>query len=112
MRCEEMRDLLDLYMDGELPDETAQRLSRHLLRCTQCASEMQALEQTRSMLREAVPVSETSLAFRERTTARLLDAFAAHLRPVPDAVALGTRQWTLPFPREEKASERNTKKSA
>ncbi len=112
MRCEEMRDLLDLYMDGELPEETSQRLSRHLLRCTQCASEIQTLEQTRTMLREAIPASETSSAFRERTSARLLDAFAAHLRPVPDATSLATRQWTLPFPREEKASERSTKKSA
>lgn len=98
MRCEELRDLLDLHLDGELPEETARKMERHLLRCSACAFEMRALEQTRSLLREAVPTEETSPSFRERTAARLLDAFADRLRTPTDERA---RQWTLPFTVEE-----------
>jgi anti-sigma factor RsiW len=100
MRCEELRGLLDLYLDGELPEETARRLDRHLLRCPACAYEARTLEQTQAMLREAIPPAETSPAFRERASARLLDALAPHLRPAQEAES--ARQWTLPFLHEEK----------
>jgi anti-sigma factor RsiW len=99
MRCEEMRELLDLYLDGELPEETARKVDRHLLRCPACAYEARALEQTRTMLREAVAPTVTSPGFRERTLARLLDALEEHLRPAPGAE--DARQWTLPFLRED-----------
>jgi predicted anti-sigma-YlaC factor YlaD len=99
MRCEELSGLLDLYLDGELPEEMARKVDRHLLRCLACAHEVRTLEQTRAMLREAVAPSETSPGFRERTNARLLDAFAAHLRPTQEAER--GRLWPLPFLREE-----------
>ena len=96
MRCEEMRDLLDLHLDGELPTDTARKIERHLLRCPPCAHELHTLRQTRNMLREAVAPSETTPGFRERTLARLHNEFAPHARPA----AINARQWTLPF-REE-----------
>lgn len=99
MRCDELSGLLDLYLDGELPEETARRVDRHLLRCPACAYEVRTLEQTRTMLREAVPPAETSPGFRERAAAHLLDAFAAQLRPASEFER--GRQWTLPFSREE-----------
>jgi len=99
MNCDELKGLLDLYLDGELPDETARQVDRHLMRCQPCAYEVRTLEQTRALLREAVAPAEAAPAFRERATARLLDAFAAHLRPAPEAA--DGRQWTLPFLREE-----------
>jgi anti-sigma factor RsiW len=95
MRCEELRELLDLHLDGELPEEMSRKLERHLLRCPDCAYEARALEQTRAMLREAISPEETTPAFRERTTARLLDALSAHLRPAREAEV--GRQWKLPF---------------
>ena len=98
MRCEELRGLLDLYLDGELPEETARKIDRHLLRCPTCAYEARALEQTQAMLREAVLPAETTPAFRERTAARLLDALAPHLRAPREADS--ARQWTLPFAHE------------
>lgn len=99
MRCEELADLLDLSIDGELPEEAQRKLDRHLLRCRTCAYEVRTLEQTRAMLREAVSTSEASPGYRERATARLLSAFAGHLRQEqePDS----GRQWTLPFAQEE-----------
>ncbi len=99
MRCDELRDLLDLYLDNELQEEAARKLDRHLLRCPNCAYEARTLEQTRAMLREAVSPVETSPGFRERTVARLLDEFADRLRPVREQESV--RQWTLPFAEEK-----------
>ncbi|HZP80447.1 MAG TPA: zf-HC2 domain-containing protein [Chthonomonadaceae bacterium] len=98
MRCDELSGLLDLYLDGELPEETARRVDRHLLRCPACTYEARTLEQTRAMLREAVPPAAMSPGFRERAAARLLDAFASQLRSASEAGR--GRQWTLPFTRE------------
>jgi anti-sigma factor RsiW len=99
MRCEELSGLLDLYLDDELPEETQRKLDRHLLRCPKCAYEARTLEQTRAMLREAHPKEESSPGFRERTNARLLDAFATPLHRAEKAA--DSRQWTLPFSGEE-----------
>ena len=95
MRCDEMRGLLDLYMDGELPEETVAKMDRHLMRCADCAYDIRTLEQTVEMLRAAIPPAETSPAFRERAAARLLDALSPHLRPAPETES--ARQWKLPF---------------
>ncbi len=99
MRCEEFSRLLDLYLDGELAEEMAQKVERHLLRCPACAYEVRTLEQTRDWLREAVAPAETSPGFRERTQARLLAALAGQLRPAAEPET--GRQWSLPFNREE-----------
>lgn len=100
MRCDDWAALLNLYLDAELPEETARRLERHLLRCPHCAFEMRGLEQTRVMLQEAVPPAEVSPAFRERTAARLANAFADHLHAAHAQDS--ARQWSLPFPGDER----------
>ena len=99
MRCEEIRSLLDAHLDHELAEELNRRVDRHLLRCAACSYEARTLEQTRSMLREAVPPAVTSPGFRERAAARLLDALP-ELHPAPSGDA--ARQWSLPFSRDEK----------
>jgi anti-sigma factor RsiW len=99
MRCEEIQTLLDLHLDRELPEEIERRVARHLLRCPGCAYESHTLSQTRSMLRSAFPVIETSPTYRERAAARLLDRLADHLRPALEQET--GRQWTLPFAHEE-----------
>src|SRR5580658_6557384 len=99
MRCEETRTLLDLYIDGDLPEEVVQKLDRHLLRCPACAYEVRTLEQTRSMLRESVGPAATSPGFRERTLARLLDALEPCLQVRPGPTA--GRQWALELLQEE-----------
>lgn len=100
MRCEEIRALLDLHMDKQLPTENATIIERHLLRCQSCAHELHTLQQTRVMLREAIAPSETTSGFRARTLARLMDNFAPNSRQI----AVNSRQWTLPF-RDEKKQE-------
>ena len=100
MRCEEIRALLDLHMDKQLPTENATIIERHLLRCQACAHELHTLQQTRIMLRESVAPSETTANFRTRTLARLMDNFAPSAR----RIAVNSRQWILPF-RDEKNQE-------
>jgi len=99
MKCDEVKSLLDLHLDGELPMELTAKLDRHLLRCPQCAGELRSLEQTRSLLREAAPPCVPSPAFRERAAARLHTELAAHLRPAGGEES--GRQWILPFSRHE-----------
>jgi anti-sigma factor RsiW len=94
MRCSEIKDLLDLYVDGDLPEEGCARVERHLLRCAACAFEVRSLEQTRAHLRDACPPEEASPSFRERMAARLEDALADVLRAPEDETA---RQRALPF---------------
>jgi anti-sigma factor RsiW len=102
MRCDELQGLFDLYLDADLSEETAQKLTRHLMRCAACAYEMRTLEQTRAMVRDAIPQAEATPGFRERAAAHLLDAFADRLQPrsAPEE----SLQWALPFPREEPGS--------
>ena len=95
MRCEEVRELLDLHLDRELAEEMSRKLERHLLRCPACSHEARTLEQTQRMLREAVTAEEPAPGFRERTAARLQDALLTTLSPAPSRER--GRQWALPL---------------
>jgi hypothetical protein len=53
------------------------------------------------MLRAAVERAEPSQAFVDRTSARLRERLAPHIKPTRQAAG---RQWTLPFPREDQAT--------
>jgi len=99
MRCDELRDLLDLYLDNELSEESRRKMDRHLLRCPACSYEVRTLEQTHSMLRETFEPAEATSSFRERTLARLLDALAPNLRPQKPQQS--GRQWSLDLLRED-----------
>ena len=81
MRCEDIQELADLYVDGELAEETIARVSRHLLRCPDCSYQIRSIEQTRGHLREACSKQESNPGFRERLSARLHSEFADHLTP-------------------------------
>lgn len=99
MRCEETKSLLYLHLDGDLPQELTVKLDRHLLRCPQCSGELRSLEQTRALLREAVPLATPSPGFCERAVARLQAQLSDHIRtPVEQDAG---RQWILPFSHHE-----------
>lgn len=99
MRCNTVHALLDLHLEHQLPEELAQQIERHLMRCASCAFEARTLEQTYGLLRAAVPPVTPSPAFRERAAARLLDALAPHLHSRPEQT--DTRQWRLPLLQED-----------
>lgn len=94
LQCQTMADLLDLYIDGALSEETNLRVERHLMRCAACAFEARTLEQTRAHLRHALPRAGSSPAFREKMLARLSDEFADRLHA--EHTALGSQR-QLPF---------------
>lgn len=97
MRCEDAALLLDECLEGLLSEELRTRVERHLLRCSACASELKGLEQTRTLLRDALPRREASPAFRERAAARLEDALQDVLCREPGPAET---QWELPFLRD------------
>jgi anti-sigma factor RsiW len=94
MRCSELTELLDLYIDDGLSDEERARVERHLMGCAKCAHRVRAAEQARELLREAYPREETSPGFRERTEARLRSNLADVLQE-PGGAPAG--QWRLPL---------------
>lgn len=81
-----MAGLLDLYVDGALSEESGERVERHLMRCARCSFEVRTLEQARAHLRQALPRTESSPAFREKMMARLSDAFADVLQEEPSGM--------------------------
>ena len=95
MRCDQLEELLDYYLDNDLSEEGRAKVERHVLRCPDCAFRVRALEQTRALLRGAYSPAEASPSFRERMSARLEDDLADVLRhePVEDS-----RQRILSFP--------------
>ena len=70
MICEEVRELSDLYVDGELSEEAQSRLERHLIGCAACAYEIRSREQVRSLLKESLAHPHAAPGFRERILAR------------------------------------------
>src|SRR5688500_392052 len=93
MNCKEITDLLDLYADGELSLESRARIDRHLIQCAGCAYRVRSIEQTRSLLRDALPQEESAPGFRERMEARLESELVDLLKPEPVESAA---QWSLP----------------
>lgn len=49
--CDEALDLLEPYVDGDLPEETADRLRVHLETCRSCAAELALAERIQTELR-------------------------------------------------------------
>jgi len=94
MRCADISELIDLYLDGDLSDESRARVQRHLIRCESCAYQLRSMDQARELLRDAHPHAQSSPSFRERASARLQDSFSDVLRREP---AADETQWTLPF---------------
>jgi len=59
--CEEVRELLSLYIDGNLDPSTREALEKHIESCAECEAELAGLRQTVEILRslEEVEVPET-----------------------------------------------------
>ncbi len=60
MKCETIRDNLVLASYGELPDEGAESLDRHLAECEGCRRELAAMQAMDALLLAAFPVVEPS----------------------------------------------------
>jgi anti-sigma factor RsiW len=103
--CEEIRDLLVDYVDGELPPHDSQAVHDHLAECPACRQRVEALERS---LQLAKAIWQDNLTLSSRHMARRLSyaAIAAgilivagvlmlavgHKAAEPDAVAAVERQ--------------------
>ncbi len=52
MNCENVRDLLNAYIDGEMSDVEARRIADHIKNCADCAREERLLRMTRDLVAE------------------------------------------------------------
>ncbi len=94
MTCDEIMELCNPYIDGELSEETRARVERHLITCEKCAYEVRSHEQMKAWTKAAFRCGTPAPDFREKAAARLHDAFEDVLidrEPAPDT------QWALPF---------------
>jgi anti-sigma factor (TIGR02949 family) len=64
MRCEEVRPLLDAYLDGELAEAERSLLHDHIEDCAECGPEAAALQRLRDEIRRAAPVYRAPPALR------------------------------------------------
>jgi anti-sigma factor RsiW len=75
--CEEMLDLLEPYLDGDLPIPEAARLREHLTRCTACTAEMALAAKIQRELRSLRQPGGDVVPFRPRHRATGLRVAAA-----------------------------------
>ena len=64
MQCEEVRPLLDAYLDGEVAAAERTMLRDHIEDCAECGPEAAALERLRDEIRRAAPVYRAPQALR------------------------------------------------
>lgn len=72
MNCQEAKDLIKLFLNGDLDHSTMQRVRGHLGTCRECASEMNPLD-----LMEILPVLDDSIEPSEDLTYRFYAALEA-----------------------------------
>jgi anti-sigma factor (TIGR02949 family) len=103
MQCEEVRPLLDAYLDGEIAEAERTSLRNHIEDCAACGPEAAALERLRDDIRRAAPVyrapqglrsSVRSAVRREAVAARpaamRASAWLAYAASILLAVAVGS----------------------
>jgi anti-sigma factor RsiW len=64
MECEEVRPLLDAYLDGEVAEAERTLVRDHIEDCAECGPEAAALERFRDGIRRAAPVYRAPQALR------------------------------------------------
>lgn len=57
MTCEDIRDVLDMYLDGELSQDAAQEVVSHLAQCRACIAECAERGQAARAIRELPPMA-------------------------------------------------------
>jgi anti-sigma factor RsiW len=84
MNCAQTRELLNAYIDGELPPDQAMALSEHLTTCTECAGIYEELLTTVRTLREGLVKYRAPDLLRARVRSALReDAQPATVTPTP-----------------------------
>ena len=78
MKCEDIKELLTEYLDGELPADDAAAVEEHTAGCGACRAELDALRQTAALLK-SLPKADAPVGLAQNVTA-LLDREVVHRR--------------------------------
>lgn len=89
MTCEEARELIHAYADGELELRASLEVERHLGECASCAREYERVAALKSAIREKAPYDPAPVALRERISVAARAALGAEgaLRRTPSRAA-------------------------
>src|SRR5256885_1129118 len=71
MRCDEYKDRLDAYIDGELPAQEMSAVEAHLRTCELCAADVRLQNRLKHEVRVAGKTYAPSLDFRRRVEAAI-----------------------------------------
>ena len=55
--CQQVREVMDSYLSGELSVETNHRLLRHVAECRDCAAELKRRQRLRALLSETLDLA-------------------------------------------------------
>jgi anti-sigma factor RsiW len=77
MNCEEIADLMDGYLDGELDAITSQKIEQHLRDCNKCEEGFEADTVLAQAITQSAPYYKATAELRQRIQASLRDAVGA-----------------------------------
>ena len=74
MKCEEIRNLMDAYLDGELDPVTSQKVEQHLRECGECEQVYEVETAMAHAISQAAPYYKAPIELRERIQVSLREA--------------------------------------
>ena len=77
MNCEEIKNLMDAYLDAELDPVTSQKVEQHLRDCRKCEQAHEVETAMAHAISQAVPYYKAPLELRERIQVSLREAIGA-----------------------------------
>ena len=77
MNCEEIANLMDGYLDGELDALTSQKIEQHLRECSKCEQAYEVETAMAHAISQAAPYYKAPLELRERIQVSLREAIGA-----------------------------------
>jgi mycothiol system anti-sigma-R factor len=93
VNCEEIKNLMDAYLDGELDPVTSQRVEQHLRDCPKCEQAYEVETVMAHAISQAAPYYKAPFELRERIQGSLRDAIGVTTsRGAPGAASLAVRR--------------------
>ena len=83
MNCNEVRDNLSLYIDGELSEDEKKLMDEHFKTCSDCSKELEEYKKMIKTLRE-LPKEEPPVGYCKRLKDKLLNAKQAKMSDVSE----------------------------
>ncbi len=77
MNCQEITDLMDAYLDGELDPITSQKVEQHLRDCPKCEQTYEAQAALGHAINRSAPYYKASTELRQQIRSSLRDAIGA-----------------------------------